>query len=133
MRQAVIFILVKEGKILMEQRTFSQMYSNLLVYPGGNVDKGEEEEVAFLRETQEELGITPTNYQLLDNADYTGSNDVHVTPFLVLDWEGEIPQQVLDQGNPLLWVDLSELKKSELVRVRKIATKVETALGNITS
>lgn len=133
MKAAVIFILVKDGQVLMEQRTFSQMYTNILVYPGGHIEEDETVEQAFLREAQEELGIIATDYQLLENATYTSKNNVFVTTFLVKDWDGKIPDTVLDQGNPLVWVNLSQLKESELGHVRIIAGKLSDYLGNITS
>lgn len=129
MKKAVIFILVKDNQVLMEQRTFSQMYANILVYPGGHIEEDETIEQAFLREAQEELGIVPTDYQLLENATYTSKNDVFVTTFMVKDWEGKIPNTVLDQGNPLVWVNLSQLKESELEQVRVIADKLSDYLS----
>lgn len=124
MKKAVIFILVKGEYILMEQRTFSEMYANVLVYPGGNVEAGETEEEAFIREAKEELGITPLDYQVLEEASYTSKNGVFVTPFLVKSWQGEIPDKILDQGNNLVWIELPKLKQSELELVRMVAGKL---------
>lgn len=128
MKKAVIFILVKDDRVLMEQRTFSEMYANVLVYPGGNVEEGETEEEAFIREAKEELSITPVSYQKLENAEYISNNNVSVTPFLVLEWEGQVPEIVLDQGNPLVWLTFDEVKESGLERVREIINKVEQLL-----
>lgn len=124
MKKAVIFILVKNSKVLVEQRTFSPMYANVLVYPGGNVEEGETAEAAFKRELQEELGVTPLDYQILKDLSYTSKNGVSVTPFLVTNWQGKIPDKILDQGNSLIWIELSELKQSELKLVSMIANKL---------
>ncbi len=49
-----------DGRIVLQHL----VKDNFFVLPGGKVDKGETVEQAFVRECQEEVGITPTHYNL---------------------------------------------------------------------
>lgn len=119
-KQAVVFVIKKHNQILMEKRSFSSAYSNLIVFPGGGLNPGETPEQALKRELKEELGITPKDFALLADSSYIGKSGVEVIPFLIKDWEGEIPKKVLDQGNPLVWIDIDELLNSPLPHVKEI-------------
>lgn len=88
------------------------------------MDEGENIEQALIREAREELGITPKSFKQLKAASYVGKNGTEVIPFLIKDWEGEIPERVLDQGNPLIWVDLDELLNSPLPHIKNIIQSI---------
>lgn len=130
---AVIFALVKNNQLLMEQRTFSEEYKDILVFTGGTIEPNETPEETMLREANEELGIGIKEYTKLDGASYKNKNDIYVEVFLITKWEGELPNHVIDQGNKLIWENVDELKKSQFKLTRMIASEISKKLGNVAS
>jgi len=56
--RGVLCFIVKEGKILLIEKKRG-LGAGKVNGPGGRIEKGETEEQAAARETQEEVGITP--------------------------------------------------------------------------
>lgn len=131
---AVLFLLIKDDQILMEERSFSDPKTVHQVFLGGNVEEDEIDnlEKAFLREVNEELGLKPIDYfpikPLVFKSD-KGLPTKTLAPFVVKKWEGEIPKVVLDQGNPLVWLSFKKLEESPLERIRTIAAEVKKHLN----
>jgi len=50
--------LVRDGKVLASRRTGPPHLAGFWEFPGGEVEEGETDEVALLRELAEELGVT---------------------------------------------------------------------------
>lgn len=98
---AVNFILMSDGYVLMEWRE-DHPFLGKWVFPGGRIEPGEESVAAMYREAQEECGIQI--HQALPLPE-RASGTWTIYPFLVLDYEGEIPEQT-DAGSPLKWVPL---------------------------
>lgn len=122
-KMAVLFIFFKDGKILLEQRTFSSLYSNLLVFPGGIVEEDELDNpvIALLREIKEELGVEVEEfYPITDEEEFISKNNRILKPYLITKWKGEIPEKILDQGNVSVWVDIEDVLNSELEMVQRI-------------
>jgi 8-oxo-dGTP pyrophosphatase MutT (NUDIX family) len=69
LRQATLLFLIKDNEILlaMKKRGFGQGKYNGV---GGKVDSGESLEVAAVRETKEEIDVTPVNYWHVANLDF---------------------------------------------------------------
>ncbi|MBV9574753.1 MAG: (deoxy)nucleoside triphosphate pyrophosphohydrolase [Acidobacteriales bacterium] len=57
MKQVVVALIVKEGKILVCQRTRHQTMPLKWEFPGGKIEEGEQPRAALRRELEEELGI----------------------------------------------------------------------------
>lgn len=88
-----LLFLRKDGQILlaMKKRGFGEGRWNGV---GGKVEKGESVEEAMIRETQEEIGITPTSYQKVANIRFDeffkGEPAImHVHIFTASEWTGE--------------------------------------------
>lgn len=115
----------------MEQRTFSSFYSNLLVFPGGNYELDKDKNLidTLKREIKEELNVDPVEIAHL-NADYISRKSLKVKPFIITRWKGQIPGQVLDQGNSLVWIKIQDLKDSPLEQIQKIGKVVERYLNS---
>lgn len=89
---SLLFLRRKDQILLaMKKRGFGEGKWNGV---GGKLDPGESVEEAMRRETQEEIGVTPTKYErvgLIDFTEYFKGEParmiVHV--FVATDWEGE--------------------------------------------
>lgn len=131
--QVVIFIFIDGQKVLMEKRLLKDFTGEQLLVPGGRVKVDEKDlEVALKREAMEELGVTPLAFTPLPESAIDGLGDSKLFPFVIHKWEGMFPDIVLDRGNSLVWVEIEEALKSEVIPTRKIiqALKGYLALKN---
>jgi 8-oxo-dGTP diphosphatase len=60
MKRVVAALIVKDGKLLVCQRTRHQTMPLKWEFPGGKIEEGEQPRDALRRELEEELGITAT-------------------------------------------------------------------------
>ncbi len=92
MRQATLLFLLKDDQILlaMKKRGFGQGRWNGV---GGKPELNENIQDTAIRETQEEIGITPKNIIQVATLDFYFKNkpewDQQVLVFISNDWEGE--------------------------------------------
>lgn len=117
-------ILNEQNKILVEQRLAEGDYINDFFFPGGIVEENELNNLkqALIREMQEELGITLTELLPIPHQEVLVGIKEHIVlkPFLVKSWTGEIGQTILDNNNPLSWVDIETQLNSSVEPVRKV-------------
>ena len=95
-------IVLKDGKVLTGRRTDNGMVCG----PGGHIERGEEPQVAAVREAQEEFGITPKNLQALGQLD---SGDRPFV-FVCTEYDGE-PKCQSDEMAKCRWMSFDELGK----------------------
>lgn len=109
--QVVIFVLIKDQKILVERRPVPGFSKHQYLIPGGAIYPEEDLEQALKREVMEELGIIPTEFELLTQEDIIGIFDNTLKPFVITKWQGEIPQIGLDKEDayPLEWLEIDSL------------------------
>lgn len=88
-----LLFLKREGEVLlaMKKRGFGEGRWNGV---GGKVEEGESVENAMIRETQEEIGVTPTVYQKVADIRFDeyfkGEPTImHVHVFVASEWAGE--------------------------------------------
>lgn len=107
----VIFILIRANRILVEKRPLSGFSNHQYLIPGGAIDAAEDLEQALKREMMEELGVTPKKFELLTQEEIPGLYDNILRPFVVSEWQGEIPSVILDKEDPhpLEWVEIETL------------------------
>jgi len=92
MRQATLLFLIKDSQILlaMKKRGFGQGRWN---GAGGKPEGNENILETAIRETQEEIGVTPKNISQVATLDFYFKNknewDQQVSVFISNDWEGE--------------------------------------------
>src|SRR5260370_15223530 len=60
MKRVVAALIMKDGKVLVCQRTRHQTMPLKWEFPGGKIEEGEQPRDALRRELEEELGITAT-------------------------------------------------------------------------
>ncbi len=128
---AIIFS--KDGKILQGMKSQKQggVYSNCWHLPGGGVEKGEDKKTALIREIKEETGIDISSYliQLIDKSGRGESEKTlkdtqekilcemkfNVYKVTINDKNtNEITVNLSDDLVKYRWIDLSELKTTEL-------------------
>jgi len=109
-KEGVVFLIYEEGRVLLEERTRPDSgHYGYIIIPGGNVERGETKEEAFLREVEEELGIKPTSYRHLDSFENMTLSRNHylLHAFLVTDFDGEVVNREPERCN-MIWVPLKE-------------------------
>lgn len=127
----VIFVLVKDNKILVEKRPVAGFAKDQYLLPGGAINISENLEQALKREMTEELGVTPTKFALLTQEDITGLFDNLLKPFVVSEWTGILPQISLDQEDPypLEWVEIDIVLTTPIEGSRKIVQALKKYLS----
>lgn len=123
----LIYLDKKTNKVLIEERLGSQSFAGKKIYPGGHVevDEADHLDVTVVRESAEEFGVVPKSFYFLNTGnDIVGETGKIIRAFVVTDWDGQIPQQSLDKGNRLEWVDLGDELNSELKSTRDLTEAV---------
>lgn len=128
--QTVIMLIVKDNKILLEQRSLDSALAGHFLPPGGKIEMSEINcpKEACLREATEELGITLTEFSYL--GDILGETGRLLKPFIITKWDGKIPEKILDKGNPLFWVKIDEFSKSPLPSLQEFSKLIENHFKN---
>jgi 8-oxo-dGTP diphosphatase len=107
MRHIVNALLIRDGLVLLAQRgPHRKAYPDRWSFPGGHVETNETLDAALVRESWEEIGISPTRYALLDtiidpNADAVDPAIYHM--YIVTEWTGGEPAMTGDEHSALQW------------------------------
>lgn len=97
-----------QGQILIAQRPVHKHQGGLWEFAGGKIDDGETAAQALVRELQEELGITATQYRpLLTVEHHYPDKSVRLQIFRVTAFDGEAHGA---EGQPTLWVNPQDLE-----------------------
>lgn len=111
-RRGTIFLIYKDGKVLVENRVHPQKdYFGYFIIPGGKVNFGESFEQGVTREIGEECGIIPKELIHLDSFLHVSmSNHLYETAvYLILDYSGEV---VNKEGKAEhVWLTLDEARQ----------------------
>lgn len=83
---------------------------------GGHVEKGEELDVALVRECQEEVGLTPRAFDLVttlfEEEDSERKSPFHI--FRISVWEGSAARLLGHEHSELAWFGVEELVEVDL-------------------
>lgn len=118
MDESVLFLFLKNNKLLVEHRlTDSGKFEEMLLPGGGieDVDKVEGEDYrvnAMKREIREELGeqISIKDFTFLTTAE-SGEQRIMFHSYVINDWDGELPEYSIEDGAPnakLEWLTLED-------------------------
>ncbi|CAK3110750.1 NUDIX domain-containing protein [Vibrio crassostreae] len=95
--ECVSFILLDESHVLLEKRSDSKDTDpGLVTIPGGHIEQGENQVQTLLRELNEELNVTPTEYTFLCSLYHLTKELQLIHYFVVTQWQGEITAQEAD-------------------------------------
>jgi 8-oxo-dGTP diphosphatase len=108
LKRVVAALIVKEGKILVCQRTRHQTMPLKWEFPGGKIEEGEQPRDALRRELEEELGIDADIGEEVERMQhiYPTGAAVELRFFLVNSYRGEIENRIF---RDLRWAIRSEL------------------------
>lgn len=109
MKCAVGIVYNDEGQILISQRPLHKPLGGFWEFPGGKVEINETTTQALIRELQEELGVTPLEYDAFYNTNFTYPEfTVGLEVFLIHQFLGK-PKGL--EGQSITWVLLKDLDK----------------------
>jgi 8-oxo-dGTP diphosphatase len=108
MKRVVAALIVKEGKILVCQRTKHQTMPLKWEFPGGKIEEGEQPRDALRRELEEELGIDATIGDEVARIkhEYRSGNSVELRFFVVQEFRGELENRIF---RDMQWAERSAL------------------------
>src|SRR5580658_9707117 len=104
MKRVVAAVILKDGKVLVCQRTRHQTMPLKWEFPGGKIEEGEQPRDALRRELGEEV--------LRRVHEYRGGGSVELRFFVVHDYHGEIENKIF---RDVQWAPRSELPKYDFL------------------
>jgi len=95
-KQVVAAVIVREGRVLICQRTEEQAFALQWEFPGGKVEPGEDFAAALVRELREELGIEAVVGREIAKVhhEYAEGLAVELHFFLVTNFDGKIENKI---------------------------------------
>lgn len=116
---AVAILMQPTGEYLLASRPNGKGWAGWWEFPGGKIEAGETPEHALIRESQEELGITPTQIQpwIKRRYDYPATHDAEAKTvllhfFFVYAWQGELQAR---EGQQFAWQHPRQLNVSPVL------------------
>ncbi len=108
MKRVVAALIVKDGKLLVCQRTRHQTMPLKWEFPGGKIEPGEQPQDAMRRELEEELGIDAKVGDEVARMrhEYPNRSVVELRFFVVREYAGELENRIF---HDIRWAELSEL------------------------
>jgi len=108
MKRVVAALILKDGKILVCQRTKHQTMPLKWEFPGGKIEEGEQPQDALRRELEEELGIDANIGDEVSRVrhEYRSGNSVELRFFVVTDFKGELENRIF---RDMQWADRRDL------------------------
>jgi 8-oxo-dGTP diphosphatase len=96
MKRVVAALIVRDGKVLVCQRTRHQTMPLKWEFPGGKIEEGEQPRDALRRELDEELGITATIGDEVARIrhEYPNGGMVEIRFYVVREHKGEIENRI---------------------------------------
>jgi 8-oxo-dGTP diphosphatase len=125
MKRVVAGLIVKDGKLLVCQRTRHQTMPLKWEFPGGKIEEGEQPRDALRRELEEELGILASVGDEVRRIqhEYPNGSMVELRFYVVREYQREIENRIF---RDMQWADPKDLQKydfleADLTLVRDLA------------
>jgi 8-oxo-dGTP diphosphatase len=125
MKRVVAGLIVKDGKLLVCQRTRHQTMPLKWEFPGGKIEQGEQPRAALRRELEEELGILATIGDEVKRIqhEYPNGGMVELRFFTVREFQRDIENRIFKD---IQWVEPKDLPaydflEADLTLVRELA------------
>jgi 8-oxo-dGTP diphosphatase len=129
MKQVVAALILKDGKVLVCQRTRHQSMPLKWEFPGGKIEDGEQPRDALRRELEEELGIDARIGEEVARIrhDYKNGGAVELRFYVVNEYTGEMENRIF---RDVRWAKRSELPKYDFLEADRELVK-DLATGKI--
>jgi 8-oxo-dGTP diphosphatase len=129
MKRVVAALILKDGKILVCQRTRHQVMPLKWEFPGGKIEEGEQPRDALRRELEEELGIDAIIGDEVSRIvhTYPGGGSVELRFFVVNQYSGEIENKIFKD---VQWAERKALPAYDFLDADQGLVK-QLAEGNI--
>jgi 8-oxo-dGTP diphosphatase len=129
MKRVVAALLVKQGKVLVCQRTRHQTMPLKWEFPGGKIEEGEQPRAALRRELEEELGILATIGDEVRRIqhEYPNGGMVELRFFIVREYQREIENRIF---RDIQWAEPKDLPAYDFLEADLTLVK-ELAAGNL--
>jgi 8-oxo-dGTP diphosphatase len=125
MKRVVAAVILKDGKVLVCQRTRHQTMPLKWEFPGGKIEEGEQPRDALRRELEEELGIDAKIGHEVSRLrhEYPGGGAVELRFYVVHEYKGEIENKIFRdvQWAPRSVLPQYDFLEADLPLVRDIA------------
>lgn len=130
MKRVVAALIVKDGQVLICQRTAEQTMPLKWEFPGGKIEPGEAEEEALRRELEEELGIAATIGPKIATVQhsYPRGGVVELNFFVVEEFSGEIKNLIFQD---VQWARKEALPGYDFLEA-DVALVMDIASGKLT-
>jgi 8-oxo-dGTP diphosphatase len=114
MKRVVAALILKDGKILVCQRTRHQVMPLKWEFPGGKIETGEQPRDALRRELDEELGIDAKIGEEVARIqhNYKGGGAVELRFYVVHEYQGEIENRIFKD---VQWSDRKSLPEYDFL------------------
>lgn len=126
MKRVVAGLILREGKLLVCQRTRHQTMPLKWEFPGGKIEEGEQPRDALRRELEEELGILATVGDEVARIqhEYPNGGMVELRFYIVRDYQGELENRIF---RDMQWAAPQELPtfdflEADLTLVKDLST-----------
>jgi mutator protein MutT len=111
--ECVSFILINDGKVLLEKRRDDrEIDPGLIMIPGGHIEDGETEQQALERELLEELGVKATRTDYVCTLIHTTREIQKIHYYLIRSWQGEIKTF---EAESLFWHSVTDSTRLDIV------------------
>jgi 8-oxo-dGTP diphosphatase len=122
MKRVVAAVIVKEGKVLVCQRTKHQTMPLKWEFPGGKIEEGEQPRDALRRELDEELGIRATVGDEIMRVQhrYPNGMSVELRFFIVREYQGDMQNKIF---RDLQWAETKDLQSFDFLEADEALVK----------
>ena len=126
MKRVVAALILKNGKVLVCQRTRHQSMPLKWEFPGGKIEDGEQPRDALRRELEEELGIDAHIGEEVARIrhDYKNGGSVELRFYVVNEYTGEMENRIFRDMRWAKWSELPsyDFLEADLELVKDLAT-----------
>lgn len=114
MKRVVAALIMRDGKLLVCQRTRHQTMPLKWEFPGGKIEEGEQPRDALRRELDEELGIQATIGDELARIqhEYPNGGMVELRFYIVRDYNGELENRIFKD---IQWAQPKDLPRFDFL------------------
>jgi 8-oxo-dGTP diphosphatase len=129
MKRVVAALILRDGKLLVCQRTRHQTMPLKWEFPGGKIEEGEQPRDALRRELDEELGIQATVGDELARIqhEYPNGGMVELRFYIVRDYSGELENRIFKD---IQWSEPKDLPRFDFLEA-DLTLVNDLAAGNL--